>query len=65
MKIGDLVKPSWTMLHFNQIGVIIEGPTENIFLHGASLQTQYLVSWQDGTQEWYHMNNLEVLNENR
>ena len=64
MQIGDLVKPSWTMLHFNQIGIII-GVEDRVFMQGPSIQKQCLVSWADGTQEWYHINNLEVYYGNR
>tara|TARA_R100000008_G_scaffold82536_1_gene66906 strand:+ start:1819 stop:2022 length:204 start_codon:yes stop_codon:yes gene_type:complete len=61
MKIGDLVKPaSWHVpWHCDQIGIIIKGPIDKVAIAGPSLQTIFLVTWQDGTKEWYNADNLE------
>jgi hypothetical protein len=65
MKVGDLVQPHGvaSQSSFYQLGIIIEGPVDKIFTQGPSLQRQVLVSWQDGSVEWFHVNNLEVINE--
>ena len=59
MKIGDLVKLK-TSFH-SVMGVVIQGPSQQIMLSGPSLVEHVAVSWSDGITSWHPIGDLEAI----
>lgn len=60
MKVGDLVKMKWASWSSPKVGIIVRGPIDKVMLSGPSIQTMYLVSWQDGYKEWVKKDGITI-----